>query len=88
MIYYLLQDYLIDLAQRHDPRIKAAFAHIAPNQPGSDELLKVINQPYEEAVWRKLRQETALFLLSWKRNFVKERDGKETFYAKLCRGEL
>ena len=88
LVDYLLQDYLIDLAQRHDPRIKAAFAQIAPNQPGGDELLKVINQPYEEAVWRGLRQETALFILSWKRNFVKEQDGKETFYAKLCRGEL
>lgn len=88
LVDYLLQDYLIDLVQRYDPRIREVFCRIEPNNAKSDELLKVINQPYDETLWQTMRQETALFILSWKRNFVKTCDGKETFYTKLLKGEL
>lgn len=88
LVDYLLQDYLIDLVQRHQPRIRAAFEQIPPNQARSDDLLKRINQPYEEELWREMRQDTALFILSWKRSFIKEQDGKETFYARLLNGQL
>ena len=88
LVDYLLIDYMIVLAQRKDSRIAAKFAGILPNNPQCDELIRVLNEPYEEAVWNEMKKGTSLFKLSWKQEYVIEKDGKETFYAKLLNGEL
>lgn len=88
LIDYLLFDYMIVLAQRYDKRIADAFKNIIPNNPCCDDLGKVLGEPYDAKVWKGLKEETSLFKLSWKQEFPKKKDEKDTFYAKLLEGTL
>jgi hypothetical protein len=88
LIDYLLVDYMIVLAQRKDSRIANAFKDIIPNNPCCDDLYKVLGEPFDKEVWERLKKDTALFKLTWKQEFPYEKDGKETFYAKLINNEL
>ena len=88
LIDYLLVDYMIALAQRHDTRIAKSFQEIIPNNPCCDELYKILGEPYDENIWQELKKDTALFKLTWKQEFPLKKDGKDTFYAKLLDGKL
>lgn len=88
LIDYLLVDYAVVLAQRHDSQIADAFAKIQPNNKWCDELFKVLGQPFDEDIWRRISEDTCLYKLTWKQSFPKEIDGKETFYGKLIDGTL
>ena len=88
MVDYLLTDYVIVLAQRHDMEIADAFAKIQPNNRWCDELFKVLGQPYDENVWKRISENTFLYKLTWKQSFDKHTGGKETFYGKLIDGTL
>mgnify|MGYP004591852683 FL=1 len=80
LVDYLLVDYMIVLAQRHNKDIADAFSAIKPNNPRCDDLYKVLGEPYDEEVWSKLTEETNLFKLTWKQEFPLEKDGRPTFY--------
>lgn len=88
LIDYLLVDYMIVLAQRHDKQIAEAFKEIIPNNPCCDELFKILGEPYDDSIWQELKKDTALFKLTWKQEFPLKKDGKDTFYAKLLEGKL
>ena len=88
LIDYLLTDYLIVLAQRYDSWIAESFNKVQPNNPRCDELFKVLDQPYDENIWKELSVCTDLFKLTWKQDFPVERSGKKTFYGMLkCIGD-
>lgn len=88
LVDYLMLDYLIDLALRNNDQIRHAFCRIEPNNAQSDNLIKRMNEPYEEALWQEMKKDTFLFKLSWKQNFAETQNGKDTFYAKLLKEEL
>lgn len=88
LIDYLLTDYVIVLAQKHYKEIADAFSKIKPNNTYCDELYKVLGQPYDENIWKKISKDTVLYKLTWKQSFEKEVDGKKTFYGKLIDGTL
>ena len=88
LIDYLFLDYLIVLAQRKDPRIAQIFEAIEPNNPNCDELSKLLGEPFDEARWNRIREGTYLFKLTWKQAFPLQKNGQETFYAKLLSGAL
>lgn len=89
LIDYLLVDYAVVLAQRHDKETADAFKKIRPNNKWCDELFKILGQPFNEGQWRKISEDTCLYKLTWKQSFDKKTaDGKETFYGKLIYGTL
>lgn len=88
LVDYLLTDYVIVLAQRHDKEITDAFAKIQPNNRWCDELFKVLGQQFDEDIWRRISEDTCLYKLTWKQSFDKTVDGKETFYGKFIGGTL
>lgn len=88
MIDYLFLDYLIVQAQRHNLYVNTEFKKIKANNSNCDELLKIMNLPYNEKMWNEMKKNTNLFKLTWKADFKKEIDGKKTFYGKLIDGEL
>lgn len=88
LVDYLLTDYVIVLAQRHDKEIAEAFAKIQPNNKWCDELNKVLNAPFDENTWQKIGTDTCLYKLTWKQTFSKDINGKETFFGKLINGKL
>ena len=88
LIDYLLTDYVIVLAQRHNKNVAEAFKAIVPNNPQCDELYKVLNCQYDDVLWQNMKKETSLFKLSWKQNFCKSVNGHETFYGMLINKTL
>lgn len=80
---YLLTDYLIVLAQRHDPAIAAAFATIEPNNPRCDDLISLLDKPFDRQVWDDLNSDTRLFKLTWKQEFRALSESRPTFYMRL-----
>ncbi len=88
MVDYLLTDYVIVLAQRHDEEIADAFLKIQPNNKWCDELFKVLGQPFDEKTWLHISEDTCLYKLTWKQSFDNQVDGNETFYGKLINGTL
>ena len=88
LIDYLLVDYLIVQAQRHDPSIAVAFASIEPNNPRCDDLISILDRPFDQSAWSELLLDTSLFKLTWKQEFSKQTDGGQTYYGKLLEGGL
>jgi len=88
MVDYLFLDYLIIQAQKQNECVREAFKSIKSNNPHCDELLNVLDKPYNEYIWNDLKEKTSLFKLSWKTSFSLERNGNTTFYGKLINGEL
>lgn len=83
LIDYLLVDYLIVLAQRHDPSIAASFASIKPNNPRCDDLISLLDKPFDLDEWNGLTAETKLFKLTWKQRFSSESNVSQTFYGRI-----
>ena len=83
MIDYLFLDYLIVLARNSHKYVDDLFAKIPNNNPKCDDLLKVCGNEYDSYKWRELTEDTQLFKLTWKANFPKQIDGKNTFYGEL-----
>lgn len=83
LIDYLLTDYLIVLAQRHEPSIAEAFASIEPNNPRCDDLISLLDKPFDQATWNKLTTDTLLFKLTWKKDFRLKSQTSSTFYMFL-----
>lgn len=83
MLDYLFLDYLIELALRHNDYLKKVFDLIPDNNPQCDELQKVLGKKYDEKLWRKLKENTHLFKLSWKQEYPTSVDGVDTFYGKI-----
>lgn len=67
MIDYLFLDYLIVQAQKANEEINNAFKKIESNNPQCDELLKLFAKKYDDKLWDKLKKDTDLFKLSYKR---------------------
>lgn len=88
LIDYLLVDYAVVVSQMHIKEIAEAFARIEPNNKYCDELWKVLGQPYDEQLWKRICKDTVLYKLTWKQSFPKEIDGKPTLYGKLIDGTL
>lgn len=88
LIDYLLTDYVIVLAQRHNPEIAELFKNIEPNNPNCDELWKILGKSYDIDLWNNIKKDTVLYKLTWKQNFAKEVNGAKTFYARLIEQSL
>ena len=88
LIDYLMLDYLIVLAQRKDPRIAELFGSIVPNNPRCDDLGNVLAEPFDVRQWAQLKENTALFKLTWKQQFPRQKDGQSTFFGKLLEEDL
>lgn len=87
LVDYLLTDYLIVLAQRHDPSIAAAFTSIGSNNPRCDDLISLLDEPFDRHVWDGLTSDTRLFKLSWKQDYPSQSNGIESFYGALVCGD-
>ncbi len=88
LIDYLLVDYAIVLSQRHNKVINDLFKEILPNNSNCDELCKILGKEYDEHLWKNIQKDTNLYKLTWKVDFPKTVNGKETFYGKLINNTL
>lgn len=88
LIDYLLTDYLIILAQRHDPWIAESFDAIQPNNPQCDELFKILDRPYDEKQWSVLSASTDLFKLTWKQKYNELEKKSPTYFGMVVKREI
>lgn len=84
LIDYLLTDYLIVLAQRHDQSIADAFTSIEPNNPRCDDLISILNEPFDCRSWQLLVKDTVFFKLTWKQAFLSECESRQTYFGYIC----
>lgn len=83
--FYLLIDYLIDYAYRHDAAIRAMIDAVAENNTRRNDLHFMLNQPWDAARYAALCEgRNWLFKLSYKSLWrAATADGKSTFYGRL-----
>lgn len=60
LIDYLVTDYMIVIAQFYDTDIREKFEQIPVNNPECDELFKVLGEPYDEQIWKKIKSKTSI----------------------------
>lgn len=88
IVDYLTLDYMIVLAQKYDKRIAKIFSDIKSNNPNCDELYKVLGDEFDIDKWKRIKQDTFLFKLSWKYQYSKEKNECSTFYGYLIDRKL
>ena len=69
LIDYLMLDYLIALILRNNQKVANLFRDITANNPKCDELLNILEDPYDAKTWEQMKMETSLFKLTWKQEF-------------------
>ena len=88
VIDYFLTDYLISIAYDNILAVRDIIDKIPENNTTSRLLNANINEPYDEEKWNEICKGTWFHSLTWKKEFVKESDGKDTFYRKIvCKYE-
>lgn len=88
IIDYLLTDYLIVLAENEFPEIKDIFDKIPVNNQHCDELYVNLNNQFDLDKWKKLQENTCLFKLSWKKEYIENSNNNRTFYWYLINNNL
>ena len=76
-------DYVLLLIYRNIPKAKELIDNLPYNNPQIEELQNLMNQIYDELDYQSLinQSETDFFKLSWRMNFEKDKDGKQTYYG-------
>lgn len=69
LVTYLLIDFIIAIACKHFPEILEQYENIPVNQLGMWEMLRVMNQKYDEDVWNNAVQTADFWKLSYKDEF-------------------
>ena len=86
IIDYFIMNLLIRILYEDIEDVKSLIDAVDTNNPNLYKLVSVLNQPFVNDDWDKLRRDTSFFKLSWKNNYEKENKDKiTTFYGELCR---
>lgn len=85
IIDYLLFDYAIYVAYIKIKKVKDLIDNIPENNVAMLNLAKIINEPYNEEIWRKISKDTFLHKLSRKRKIVN--NNYISFYDKIVLGK-
>lgn len=86
---YLLIDYIIAIACKHFPEIKAEYERIPVNQTGLWNMLRKMNEEYNADVWERAMRNADYWKLSYKDEFnggalrEKTSSGQLTYWGKL-----
>lgn len=83
---YLLIDSTIDYVYNERERTRRLIDGIVPFNPRTHEMCDVLNDTFDEAAYDVLTSETTFFKLTYKKNFVEERNGQPTLYGHLIAG--
>lgn len=84
LIDYYQMDYMIAVAYDHFGQVKDMIDGVEPSNPEILSLAEMLDDKYDETTWKNLIRETALFKLTYKREFAKETIvGEPTFYGAL-----
>lgn len=80
LIDYFLIDFLIDLVYSNCEKVQKMIDDVKFDNLNNEKLVGLMNQPFNEVVFNELRVNTNVFKLTWKKEFIKEVNGKQTFY--------
>ncbi|APR27979.1 hypothetical protein BTW26_02655 [Pediococcus acidilactici] len=78
---YFMIDYLLDISYKDNiGNFRNDVLKVQNNNVHAEELIKIINQPFDEGKFNELKKQTYLFKLSNKKKYVDVKNNKETFY--------
>jgi hypothetical protein len=84
LIDYQVFDYIIRIGYEEVPVIKEMITRCPQSEPDLFELQGEMNKEFDEAKWHNLLENTNLFKLSYKKDYISETsDGKMTFWGYL-----
>lgn len=84
---YLCTDYFFYLAMQEFPEIKAEIDSLPYSSERLYDLVKVLNKPYDESYFLKLKEDCIFSKLDWHKKYKTIIKGKETFYKVLLSSE-
>lgn len=80
-IDYFLMDYIIHLGYKSYLEIKEEIDQVPINNIYVHSLAPIINKSYNVDIWNKLIQNTYLFKLSWKTNYIEKSNKKLSYWG-------
>ena len=84
---YVIQDYLIHYACRTFSEIKEDMEYSQEWQCNHrNDLALLMSQPYDELKYKQLIQTDFFFKLSFRSQWIREREGVQTFYGRILSG--
>lgn len=84
---YLCTDYFFYLAMQEFPEINAEIDSLPYSSERLYDLVKVLNKPYDESYFLKLKEDCIFSKLDWHKKYKTIIKGKETFYKVLLSNE-
>lgn len=78
---YVMFDYFIGSGVNSDANARRIITSIECSNKNVFRLLDIMNEPYSE---QSYDNNTIIYKLSWKRQYLKEANGKITVYGKIC----
>ena len=85
LIEYFIQITQIKIAQENISSANNEIESYPINNPNVYELDRLMSLPYDEKMYKKITSDTYLFKLSWKKEYLEEVDGHETFFGMIKR---
>ena len=85
MIDYLLFDDLILYIYENDEQVRRDIDALPVSNLQMHAMLPLLNNVYDNMVWDRLTTETSLFKLTYKGNYVKTMNGRDTLYGHILK---
>lgn len=85
LIDYALFDYSIALAYNEILECRKLIDSVPLNNPEIHGLTPLLNSEFNPEIFEKLKSQNIFFKLTWKKNFKKIINGKETFYGHIIK---
>lgn len=82
-IDFFLFDYFIAMLYDRNERIKAMIDNVRNNNSNFYELERLANHAFKAEMFQRIFKDQIYCKLSWKSQYVAEKDGNKTFYGKL-----
>lgn len=83
LIDYFIQNLLIKIAYQEIPEVREAIDNIECSNPHMYELFRNIDHEFSERLWMRISDNTAMFKLTYKHEYLESVHGKDTMYKFL-----
>lgn len=87
ILSYFLMDYLVLIAYENMESVRQTIDNIPINNVNVKKLSSELSNPFDADKWKKIKENTVLHKLTWKKELLLQRNGIETFYSRVLLSE-
>ncbi|MGN1369072.1 MAG: capsular polysaccharide synthesis protein [Aristaeellaceae bacterium] len=85
LIDYTILDYAIYMAYDRYAWVHEMIDDVPYNNERARDLIRCLNQPFDEAVYQEMTKDNTIFKLSWKEQYKTEYNGRLTFWGYIVK---